>query len=37
MFGVLSGVVILSEPLTARFAAGALLVAAGIVLVNLRR
>jgi drug/metabolite transporter (DMT)-like permease len=37
MFGVIAGVVFLAEPLTAYFAAGALLVAAGIVLVNLRR
>jgi drug/metabolite transporter (DMT)-like permease len=37
MFGVAAGVVFLGEPLTAHFAAGALLVAAGIVLVNLRR
>jgi drug/metabolite transporter (DMT)-like permease len=37
MFGVLSGVVFLGEPLSASFAAAALLVAAGIVLVNLRR
>ena len=36
MFGVVSGVVFLSEPLTPHFVAGALLVAAGIVLVNLR-
>ena len=36
MFGVVSGVVFLSEPLTARFVAGALLVGAGIMLVNLR-
>ncbi len=36
MFGVVSGVVFLSEPLSARFVAGALLVGAGIVLVNLR-
>ena len=37
MFGVVAGVAFLGEPLTAHFAAGALLVAAGIVLVNLRR
>ena len=37
MFGVVAGVVFLSEPLTAAFAAGALLVGLGIVLVNLRR
>ncbi|HEX2199165.1 MAG TPA: DMT family transporter [Burkholderiales bacterium] len=37
MFGVAAGVVFLAEPLTAHFAAGALLVAAGIALVNLRR
>lgn len=37
MFGVAAGVVFLSEPLTAYFVCGALLVAAGIVLVNLRR
>jgi drug/metabolite transporter (DMT)-like permease len=37
MFGVVAGVVFLDEPLTAYFSAGALLVAAGIVLVNLRR
>lgn len=37
MFGVVSGVVFLSEPLTPHFVVGALLVAAGIVLVNLRR
>jgi len=37
MFGVLCGVVFLSEPLTGTFAVAALLVAAGIVLVNLRR
>jgi drug/metabolite transporter (DMT)-like permease len=36
MFGVLCGVVFLSEPLTAAFALAALLVAVGIVLVNLR-
>jgi len=36
MFGVLSGVLFLSEPLSGAFAAAALLVAAGIVLVNLR-
>jgi drug/metabolite transporter (DMT)-like permease len=37
MFGVLCGVVFLKEPLTGTFALAALLVAAGIVLVNLRR
>jgi drug/metabolite transporter (DMT)-like permease len=37
MFGVLSGVVFLSEPLSGTFALAALLVACGIVLVNLRR
>lgn len=37
MFGVAAGVVFLGEPLGAHFAVGALLVAAGIVLVNLRR
>jgi drug/metabolite transporter (DMT)-like permease len=37
MFGVLSGVVFLGEPLTPFFAAAALLIGAGIVLVNLRR
>ena len=37
MFGVLCGVVFLSEPLSGTFAVAALLVAAGIVLVNLRR
>jgi drug/metabolite transporter (DMT)-like permease len=37
MFGVLCGVVFLGEPLTGYFAVAALLVAAGIVLVNLRR
>jgi drug/metabolite transporter (DMT)-like permease len=37
MFGVLCGVVFLGEPLTGYFALAALLVAAGIVLVNLRR
>jgi drug/metabolite transporter (DMT)-like permease len=36
MFGVLFGVLFLSEPLTGSFAAAALLVGAGIVLVNLR-
>ncbi len=36
MFGVVAGVVFLDEPLTAYFATGALLVAAGIALVNLR-
>jgi drug/metabolite transporter (DMT)-like permease len=37
MFGVLCGVVFLSEPLSVVFALAALLVGAGIVLVNLRR
>jgi drug/metabolite transporter (DMT)-like permease len=37
MFGVLCGVVFLREPLTGYFAFAAVLVAAGIVLVNLRR
>lgn len=37
MFGVLCGVVFLSEPLSGVFALAALLVGAGIVLVNLRR
>lgn len=37
MFGVLCGVVFLREPLSGYFAAAALLVGAGIVLVNLRR
>lgn len=37
MFGVLFGVLLLSEPLSATFAAAAVLVAVGIVLVNLRR
>ena len=37
MFGVLCGVVFLREPLTGYFALAAVLVAAGIVLVNLRR
>jgi drug/metabolite transporter (DMT)-like permease len=37
LFGMLSGVVFLSEPLSAYFAAAALLVAAGIALVNFRR
>jgi drug/metabolite transporter (DMT)-like permease len=37
MFGVLSGVVFLSEPVSATFVFAALLVAAGIVLINLRR
>ena len=36
MFGVLSGVLVLSEPLSWTFALAALLVAAGIALVNLR-
>jgi drug/metabolite transporter (DMT)-like permease len=37
LFGVLAGVMLLGEPLTPRFAAAALLVGAGIVLVNIRR
>lgn len=37
LFGVLAGVLVLDEPLSARFAVAALLVGAGIVLVNLRR
>ena len=37
LFGVLSGVVVLQEPLTAPFALSALLVGSGIVLVNLRK
>lgn len=37
MFGVLSGVVFLNEPLSGYFAFAALLVATGIILVNLRR
>jgi drug/metabolite transporter (DMT)-like permease len=37
LFGVLSGVLVLDEPLSARFVVAALLVGAGIVLVNLRR
>jgi drug/metabolite transporter (DMT)-like permease len=37
MFGVLFGVWLLGEPLRGAFAAAAALVAAGIVLVNLRR
>ena len=36
LFGVLAGVAVLSEPLSASFAAAALLVGGGIVLVNLR-
>jgi len=36
LFGMVAGVVILGEPLTPRFAAAALLVGAGIFLVNLR-
>ena len=36
-FGMASGVVFLSEPLSAHFAFAALLIAAGIALVNLRR
>jgi drug/metabolite transporter (DMT)-like permease len=37
LFGVLAGVVVLNEPLTARFVLAALLVGAGIVLVNFRK
>jgi drug/metabolite transporter (DMT)-like permease len=37
LFGMLSGVAFLSEPLSAHFAFAALLIAAGIALVNLRR
>jgi len=37
LFGVVFGVMILGEPMTPWFAAAALLVGAGIVLVNLRR
>jgi drug/metabolite transporter (DMT)-like permease len=37
LFGVLFGVLILDEPLTARFVVAALLVGAGIALVNQRR
>jgi drug/metabolite transporter (DMT)-like permease len=37
LFGMASGVVFLSEPLSVRFAAAALLIAGGIALVNLRR
>ena len=37
LFGMVSGVVFLSEPLSAHFAFAALLIAAGIALVNLRR
>jgi drug/metabolite transporter (DMT)-like permease len=37
LFGVLAGVAVLSEPLTPAFGTAALLVGAGIVLVNLRR
>lgn len=37
LFGVLAGVMVLDEPLTARFAVAALLVGAGIVLVNFRK
>lgn len=37
LFGVLAGVLVLDEPLTPSFATAALLVGAGIVLVNLRR
>lgn len=37
LFGVLSGVLVLQEPLTASFALSALLVGSGIVLVNLRK
>jgi drug/metabolite transporter (DMT)-like permease len=36
LFGVLAGVLVLDEPLTAFFSGGALLVAGGIVLVNSR-
>jgi drug/metabolite transporter (DMT)-like permease len=37
LFGMVAGVVFLSEPLSARFAFAALLIAGGIALVNLRR
>jgi drug/metabolite transporter (DMT)-like permease len=37
IFGVLSGVVFLSEPISAAFVAAALAVVCGIILVNLRR
>ena len=37
MFGVASGVVLLGEPLSARFGLAAIAVGAGIALVNLRR
>jgi drug/metabolite transporter (DMT)-like permease len=37
LFGVLAGVLILGEPLTASFTAAAVLVGAGIVMVNLRK
>jgi drug/metabolite transporter (DMT)-like permease len=37
LFGMLCGVLFLSEPLSAYFAAAALLIAGGIALVNLRR
>jgi len=37
LFGVLSGVLFLSEPISARFALAALAIGAGIALVNLRR
>jgi drug/metabolite transporter (DMT)-like permease len=37
LFGVLAGVLLLGEPLTSAFVAAALLVGAGLVLVNLRR
>jgi drug/metabolite transporter (DMT)-like permease len=37
LFGVLAGVLVLDESLSARFVVAALLVGAGIVLVNLRR
>ena len=37
LFGVLAGVLVLNEPLSARFAIAALLVGAGIALVNLRK
>jgi len=37
LFGVLAGVLVLGEPLTPIFVCGAVLVGAGIVLVNRRR
>ena len=37
LFGVAFGVVLMDDPIGARFAGGALLVLAGIVMVNLRR